>query len=154
MTEEQEGKSLDELAGKGHIATPGAVHDWLEKYQGKSVKELLENTPTTVSAEYDHATKVLTIKPSLPTEEEIMKPVDFKEGCFGMRSDIELVKSKCKNWMEHPEILSRENSRKPLNKKAEMIANLKLAYRHLEDARMRLGKAVQAYDGGKSCYPR
>lgn len=34
----------------------------------------------------------------------------------------------------------------------EVIANLMLAYRHLEDASMRLGKAVQAYDGGKSCY--
>ncbi len=34
----------------------------------------------------------------------------------------------------------------------EMRANLLLAYRHMEDARMRLGKAVQAYDGGVSCY--
>jgi hypothetical protein len=31
---------------------------------------------------------------------------------------------------------------------SEMIANLKLCYRHLEDARMRLGKAIQAHDGG------
>jgi hypothetical protein len=37
---------------------------------------------------------------------------------------------------------------------SEMKANLKLAYRHLEDARMRIGKAVQAFDGGKSVYPR
>jgi hypothetical protein len=35
-----------------------------------------------------------------------------------------------------------------------MKANLLLSYRHLEDARMRLGKAVQAYDGGLSVYPR
>lgn len=34
----------------------------------------------------------------------------------------------------------------------EVFANLKLAYRHLEDARMRLGKAIQARDGGVSCY--
>jgi hypothetical protein len=36
----------------------------------------------------------------------------------------------------------------------EMRANIKLAYRHMEDARMRLGKTVQAYDGGKSCYDK
>jgi hypothetical protein len=36
----------------------------------------------------------------------------------------------------------------------EMIANAMLAYRHLEDAAMRLGKVIQAADGGKSCYPR
>jgi len=35
----------------------------------------------------------------------------------------------------------------------EVIANVTLAMRHLEDARMRLGKAIQAADGGVSCYP-
>jgi hypothetical protein len=34
----------------------------------------------------------------------------------------------------------------------EAIANLMLAYRHIEDAAMRLGKAIQAHDGGKSVY--
>ena len=34
----------------------------------------------------------------------------------------------------------------------EMIANVTLAYRHLEDAAMRMGKAIQAYEGGKSIY--
>jgi hypothetical protein len=32
----------------------------------------------------------------------------------------------------------------------EMIANIMLAYRHLEDARMRIGKCLQAYQGGVS----
>lgn len=36
----------------------------------------------------------------------------------------------------------------------EVRANLTLAYRHLEDARMRLGKAIQAIDGGVSCYDK
>jgi hypothetical protein len=35
---------------------------------------------------------------------------------------------------------------------SEMHANITLAYRHLEDARMRLGKVIQAYEGGVSCY--
>lgn len=36
----------------------------------------------------------------------------------------------------------------------EMLSNIVLAYRHLEDAAMRLGKAIQAYDGGISVYDR
>ena len=36
----------------------------------------------------------------------------------------------------------------------EMLANLTLAYRHLEDARMRLGKVIQAKDGGASVYDK
>jgi hypothetical protein len=38
--------------------------------------------------------------------------------------------------------------------RGEMIANAMLAYRHLEDARMRLGKVIQAYDGGVSVYDK
>ncbi len=37
---------------------------------------------------------------------------------------------------------------------AEAVANVMLAYRHLEDASMRLGKAIQALDGGVSVYDR
>lgn len=36
----------------------------------------------------------------------------------------------------------------------EMHANIMLAFRHLEDARMRLGKVAQAMDGGVSIYDR
>lgn len=38
--------------------------------------------------------------------------------------------------------------------RGEVIANLTLAYRHLEDASMRLGKAIQAADGGTSVYDK
>ena len=36
----------------------------------------------------------------------------------------------------------------------EGIANIMLAYRHLEDASMRLGKVLQALDGGVSVYDK
>lgn len=36
----------------------------------------------------------------------------------------------------------------------EVVANITLAYRHLEDASMRLGKALQALDGGMSVYDK
>lgn len=38
--------------------------------------------------------------------------------------------------------------------RGEVIANFMLSYRHLEDASMRLGKAIQAIDGGVSVYDR
>jgi D-Tyr-tRNAtyr deacylase len=37
---------------------------------------------------------------------------------------------------------------------AEAVANVMLAYRHLEDASMRLGKVIQALDGGVSVYDK
>lgn len=38
--------------------------------------------------------------------------------------------------------------------RGEMIANMMLAYRHLEDARMRTGKVIQALEGGASAYDK
>jgi len=52
--------------------------------------------------------------------------------------------------------LRRENLT-PENEAAdvgEIKANATLAYRHIEDARMRLGKVIQANDGGVSVYDR
>jgi hypothetical protein len=36
----------------------------------------------------------------------------------------------------------------------EMLANLELAHRHLEDARMRMGQFLQPFDGGTSVYDK
>lgn len=36
----------------------------------------------------------------------------------------------------------------------EAAANVMLTYRHLEDASMRLGKVIQALDGGTSVYDK
>lgn len=38
----------------------------------------------------------------------------------------------------------------PTEDRGEVMANLTLAYRHVEDARMRLGKVFQALNGGIS----
>jgi len=37
--------------------------------------------------------------------------------------------------------------------KGEMMANITLVYRHLEDAKMRVGKVIQAHEGN-SCYDK
>lgn len=42
----------------------------------------------------------------------------------------------------------------PSEDRGEVLANLTLAYRCLEDASMRMGKAIQARDGGVSVYDR
>ena len=42
----------------------------------------------------------------------------------------------------------------PHDSRTNQLANLTLAFRHLEDARMRLGKVMQACQGGISKYDR
>ena len=55
-----------------------------------------------------------------------------------------------KHLMQHP--VFSANPHHGGTDSGEMKANIMLAYRHLEDAAMRLGKAIQAFDGGKSVY--
>lgn len=40
------------------------------------------------------------------------------------------------------------------NQIPEVMANFMLAYRHLEDCRMRMGKVIQAANGGISIYDK
>jgi hypothetical protein len=47
-----------------------------------------------------------------------------------------------------------EHQQLPDEDRGQMIANLTLAHRHLEDASMRVGKAIQAHNGGRSVYDR
>lgn len=75
----------------------------------------------------------------------------FKENCFSIRKVIEAVKVSTLTLKAHSDFSKDENY---VGQQGEMQANIQLAYRHLEDARMRIGKAVQACDGGTSCYPR
>lgn len=42
----------------------------------------------------------------------------------------------------------------PEDSPPEAFANVMLTYRHLEDASMRLGKVLQALDGGVSVYDK
>ena len=76
---------------------------------------------------------------------ELTAEAELKEKCFKGRKAIE----GCKDQLDA--------IRKSCEGQAfpdETVPNIVLAYRHLEDARMRLGKAIQALDGGESCYPR
>ncbi len=87
------------------------------------------------------------------TEEEPIeaRKREFKEACFQQRGLIEGIKPDVRVIMNHPIFRKTDGH---FIEAGEMRANIMLAFRHLEDARMRLGKAVQACDGGKSCYPK
>lgn len=81
---------------------------------------------------------------------------DFKEDCFALRAQIEETKGQTMLVIHnHPALTSVDVQHQTVEpQRNEMIANLKLAYRHLEDARMRFGKAIQAFEGGISCNKR
>ena len=77
----------------------------------------------------------------------------IKDVCFSQRVEIERMKTVVKSLMKHG-VFNEERIKGDSRDDGEMKANIMLAYRHLEDARMRLGKVVQAYDGGQSVYPK
>lgn len=81
-----------------------------------------------------------------------------KADCEQLRREIKAVAEKL--WaLRRPPIRTAEVPTKSAidrayGEPAEAYANATLAYRHLEDASMRLGKAIQALDGGASVYDR
>jgi len=105
--------------------------------------DLDDNWADAVTAALDTGEQPMTDPPAAaevatpPTGDQVVK-----ELCFEGRKEIEKLKDFV-GVLRGGHVL-----------KGEIGANVTLAYRHLEDARMRLGKAVQAIDGGESCYPR
>ena len=75
----------------------------------------------------------------------------LEETCGSLRSDIEALKKRVLNMLAFPVEVEADITEEVLN---EMKANTKLSYRHLEDSRMRLGKVLQAYQGGVSIYDK
>ncbi len=76
---------------------------------------------------------------------------ELKDICFRLRAVILDNSKEVKGIMAHGEFKNEQSS---AGQHGEMRANIMLTYRHLEDARMRLGKVVQAFDGGTSCYEK
>lgn len=78
-------------------------------------------------------------------------PITFNEKCSEARSFLKawaknVIALKAHPVFTEPTVEGQDRS--------EMIANVVLAYRHMEDAAMRLGKAIQAFDGGTSIYDK
>ncbi|MCH8247068.1 MAG: hypothetical protein IH951_11750 [Bacteroidetes bacterium] len=75
----------------------------------------------------------------------------FEHVVNGFRSELNGIGHGVIQLNEHPAFTGAATTAKDVS---EMHANLTLAYRHLEDARMRLGKVLQARDGGVSVYDK
>ena len=70
----------------------------------------------------------------------------LKAFCHSTRLVIEDIKGKTRSAIASAVEIS------PDTITHEAKANITLAYRHLEDARMRLGKVIQAIEGGVSIW--
>ena len=79
-----------------------------------------------------------------------MKDLKFEEDCRDLRTHIKEIGERVKSLHHRSTSMQIEV---PMDGR-EMAANTMLAYRHLEDAAMRLGKAIQAFDGGVSIYDK
>lgn len=71
----------------------------------------------------------------------------LEEICSSMRASIKKTGEWVRRLLGHPRFEEEETYD---NQHSEMKANIMLAYRHLEDARMRIGKILQAADDGVS----
>ena len=69
-------------------------------------------------------------------------------------ADCEALRREIKATADKLAVLRSTGAPDTMAEPAEVYANLTLAYRHLEDASMRLGKAIQALDGGTSVYDK
>lgn len=76
------------------------------------------------------------------------KTIDFPTHCKNLRKLVKSIAAEVNETHDHPVF----DGQKDQSNHDEMHANITLCYRHLEDAAMRLGKAIQAFDGGKSVY--
>jgi hypothetical protein len=82
--------------------------------------------------------------------------VDVKTVCHTLRVQADGLAKEARALAEACKVATRPaaTATDPEPDRGEMIANAMLATRHLEDARMRLGKVIQAYDGGVSVYDK
>ena len=74
-------------------------------------------------------------------EKEFNLNGDIKELCTDFNSGIRIVGANVRMLMEHSALSDKSSQHN------EMKANIMLAARHLEDARMRLDEVIKIYDG-------
>ncbi len=87
---------------------------------------------------------------------------DLEMICKNLRDDIREIGFSVKALKGHSEAsgaiidldLTASATVKEIELRSEILANLDLSYRHIEDARMRLGKVMQAIQGGTSIFDR
>jgi hypothetical protein len=75
--------------------------------------------------------------------------IELKELCGVLRGEIGEIGNQVKGLMDHGDFQKDESFK---GQHGEIKANIMLSYRHLEDARMGLGKVIQQIQGGVSCF--
>ena len=73
--------------------------------------------------------------------------------CHQVRETLEAEADIVLHLRDHPELNLSANEKSGKNTN-EAFANIMLAYRHIEDCKMRIGKVIQAMDGGVSIYDK
>ena len=76
---------------------------------------------------------------------------ELEKLCENYRNSIRDAGSAVKALMNHGDFKSEQAFE---GQHGEMKANIMLTFRHLEDARMRLGKVMQQIQGGVSIFDR
>ena len=76
---------------------------------------------------------------------------ELEKQCHKIREEIRDLVSRTSNLKKH---IAFRGSQAFIGQHAEMMANIMLSYRHLEDARMRLGKVMQQIQGGVSIFDK
>lgn len=86
---------------------------------------------------------------TMNSETEVPRTIKekFKGRCGALREAIRVEGGTTKHLLRHP-VFDEEQTY--VGQHSEMKANIMLAYRHLEDARMRIGKILQAAGDGVS----
>ena len=83
-----------------------------------------------------------------------MEELTIEELCASLRKEIQLTKETVAGLHNHDRFKGETTTLAKGNVPADMLgnmrANITLAFRGLEDARMRLGKVMQAHQGGVS----
>lgn len=77
-------------------------------------------------------------------------PPSFEDQVAGLRADIEILGKKVRELVGTRSVAIKGEK----EVRGEVLANLMISFRSLEDARMRLGKVFQAMDGGVSAYDK
>ncbi|HEX9657757.1 MAG TPA: hypothetical protein VGB89_12690 [Bacteroidota bacterium] len=95
-------------------------------------------------ATYEAASRMLKRAPKSVT-------LSFKEQCDTLRKGVKELGRLTLELKEQNMFQCVEDYP---GQQGEMKANIMLAYRHLEDARMRIGKVLQSADDGTSVYDK
>jgi hypothetical protein len=83
-------------------------------------------------------------------EPEAPREAHYETLGHDLRADIKRVARRVKRYIQTSKDTTPTSDDGKRQNHSEMIANATLSYRHLEDAAMRIGKAMQGFQGGTS----